>query len=78
MVKEKKKVVKKVVKKSVKKVLKKEELNLFKTTDLKLVYKLQGLGFIVKTVVSPKHDMPKKLYIFNESEKKIKEALNGK
>jgi hypothetical protein len=72
MVKKKKVVKKKVVKKKVVK-----EPTLFVTTDVKLAYRLGGMGFKVKTVLSPNADRKKKLYIFNDTEKKIKEALNG-
>ncbi len=68
---------KKVVKKKVVEEKAKKEPKLFETIDVKLAYKLGGMGFKVKTVLSPTADRKKKLYIFNETEKKIKEVLDA-
>lgn len=47
----------------------------FETTDLDLVYKLTGMGYKLREVKSPFGDRREKLYIFIDSEEKIKEVL---
>ena len=47
----------------------------FETTDRILVDELLAKGFTLKTVASPQGDRKDKLYIFNETETKVREVL---
>jgi len=63
-------------KQKVKKEVKVEEVQKnFETTDRILVDKLLAKGFTLKTVASPQGDRKDKLYIFNETETKVREVL---
>jgi len=66
--------------KKVKEKPKKEEIREvknFQTTDINLVYKLNKMGFRVKTTLSPGGQRTEKTYVFHEDEETIKEALKN-
>lgn len=52
-----------------------EDKNL-ETTDKETAYKLVSKGFHVLEVKSPTADRKEKLYVFKETEKQAREALN--